>query len=101
MFMISTFFDKKEHDDDSLPVMVKVDDEINEELIEDHGGEKTCWYFVGEDKYLFPSKYAIAASSIHNFECREDDVWIVTFPRSGELDALIMPIMRTIAYHKH
>ena len=30
-----------------------------------------------------PKKYRAAAEKIYNFEVKEDDIWIVTFPKCG------------------
>lgn len=38
---------------------------------------------VGPEKYFFPFKYKQEAESYYNFEARPDDIWVVTFPRSG------------------
>lgn len=46
-------------------------------------GEKTGFVQVGPKKYFFPSKFQAAANSFYNFEARETDIWVATFPRSG------------------
>lgn len=48
-------------------------------------GERTGFVQVGPQKWFFPSKYAKEAENIYNFPVRKDDVWIVTFPRSGKI----------------
>lgn len=38
---------------------------------------------VGPHNMVLPTRYRDVAEEIYNFEPREDDVWIATFPRSG------------------
>lgn len=40
---------------------------------------------VGEDKYVFPTKYLAIADEIENFEVRDSDVWVCSYPKSGKL----------------
>ena len=63
--------------------ITQLDSDNNDALLKDFKGEKDGWFQVGPKKYLMPSKYVEAAEHINNFESRTDDVWIVTFPRSG------------------
>lgn len=39
---------------------------------------------AGPQNMLLPRGYQSVAEGIYNFEPREDDVWIATFPRSGQ-----------------
>lgn len=38
---------------------------------------------VGPDRWSFPVKYRDHAEHFYNFQARQSDVWITTFPRSG------------------
>ncbi|KPJ21605.1 Sulfotransferase family cytosolic 1B member 1 [Papilio machaon] len=61
--------------------------------VEEHENEELCKYFsgvngkcniqVGPKKYLLLSDYKNEAESIYNMPLRTDDIFIVTFPRSG------------------
>lgn len=46
-------------------------------------GEKSGYVQVGPKKYFFPSSFADHVEQLYNFEARPDDIWTVSFPRSG------------------
>lgn len=43
----------------------------------------TGFVSIGPNKYTYPLNLTVHADNLYNFEAREDDIWIVTFPRSG------------------
>ena len=60
-----------------------LDEELNQRLLKDFTGERTGFLQVGPDKWFLPSKYKSEANNFYNFKPRTDDIWVVTFPRSG------------------
>lgn len=46
-------------------------------------GEKDGYVHVGPHKFTYPQTFVKNAENFYNFEAREDDIWVVTFPRSG------------------
>lgn len=63
--------------------VVPVSEQVNQELLNDHKGEHSGWYFAGTNKYLFPSKFKNELNNFYHCPVRDNDIWISTFPRSG------------------
>lgn len=59
--------------------------ELNKELTSKFKGERTGFVEVGPKKWIMPAAYAKHAEKYYNFPVRNDDVWIVTYPRTGNL----------------
>lgn len=60
-----------------------LDEELNAELMKDFKGERNGYVQVGPKKWFFPAAYAKHAENFYNFPIKEDDVWVITYPRSG------------------
>ncbi|CAH0382967.1 unnamed protein product [Bemisia tabaci] len=60
-----------------------VSPDIHEKLSSHFIGGKDGFVEVGKEKWMLPAKYAEQAAGYYNFPPRSDDVWIMTFPRSG------------------
>lgn len=49
-------------------------------LVDIHGGLVR----VGPENHVLPTTFQQIAKEVYNLEPRSDDVWIATFPRSGD-----------------
>ncbi|KAI5632729.1 sulfotransferase domain-containing protein [Phthorimaea operculella] len=60
-----------------------VESNANKELIKHFTGEFTGFVHVGPKRYTFPHKFKEEAAKIYNMPIRSEDIFVVTFPRSG------------------
>ncbi|XP_072160129.1 luciferin sulfotransferase isoform X2 [Bemisia tabaci] len=63
--------------------ITKVSPGTNERLMSHFGCDSDGFVQVGDQKWIFPAEYARHASGFYQFQHSSDDVWIMTFPRSG------------------
>lgn len=40
------------------------------------------------DAFFMPTQFESVAKSIYDFEVREDDIWVITFPKCGKFSRL-------------
>ncbi|XP_014244191.1 sulfotransferase 1C4-like [Cimex lectularius] len=67
-----------------FPFEIKnVEEQLNKQLMDDFKGERNGFCQVGPKKWFLPVQYKDHADKYYNFKLREDDLWIVTYPRSG------------------
>jgi hypothetical protein len=62
-----------------------LDEGLNKKLLADFEGERTGFCQVGDKKWMLPAAYAKHAEGYYTMPLRQDDVWIITFPRSGKI----------------
>jgi len=60
-----------------------LDPSLNRQLMDDFSGERTGFCQVGPQKWLLPAAYADKAEKFYSLPLRKDDVWVMTYPRSG------------------
>ncbi|KAK9503871.1 hypothetical protein O3M35_010337 [Rhynocoris fuscipes] len=66
-----------------FPYGINPVDNDRKELLKSFKGQKVGFVEVGPKKWLLPHEYTYHAENYYNFELRNDDIWIVTYPRSG------------------
>lgn len=44
------------------------------------------------DAFFMPAQFESVAKSIYEFEVREDDIWVITFPKCGKLSRIKIKI---------
>ncbi|XP_066904899.1 luciferin sulfotransferase [Halyomorpha halys] len=62
-----------------------VDKSLQEELMSDFKGERNGYVQVGPKKWFFPAAYTDHAEKFYSYPIRQEDVWVVTYPRSGTI----------------
>jgi hypothetical protein len=68
-----------------FPYKIKLlEDDLNERLLADFKGADGGFCQVGPQKWLLPASYTKThAEGYYSMPLRSDDIWIVTYPRSG------------------
>lgn len=58
--------------------------------LDDLFGVKDCLIEVNPGKCILPPKYKDLGQRIKNMEVRSDDVWLVSYPRTGNYTSIII-----------
>uniref|UniRef100_A0A023F737 Putative sulfotransferase n=1 Tax=Triatoma infestans TaxID=30076 RepID=A0A023F737_TRIIF len=86
-----------------FPYEIKPVDGKDAEFIKEHfKGKVTDLVSVGPKKWMLPVKYEKHADKYYNFDLRSDDVWIVTYMKSGTTltQELVWMITNNLDYEK-
>ncbi|CAH1401492.1 unnamed protein product [Nezara viridula] len=86
-----------------FPYEIKpLDDKLNKEQLHYFKGERSGFCQVGPDKWFLPISFKKHAEAFYNLELKEDDIFIVTFPRTGTTitQELIWMINNNFDYEK-
>lgn len=79
-----------------FPEYSLLSDTKTKEMLKVFKGERTGWVQVGEKKWLFPYRYTEQGQGFYKFKARQDDTWVLSYPRSGKKFRYCMQI-----YIKH
>ncbi|KAK9504690.1 hypothetical protein O3M35_010962 [Rhynocoris fuscipes] len=60
-----------------------VETELNKKLMSDFTGERNGFCQVGPKKWILPVAYRDHAEKYYSFKPKSDDIWVITYPRSG------------------
>lgn len=65
-------------------VLIEPDNEINKLLYKNLVHEYRSGFLeIGEKKFVMPVTYKNIADEIEEFEVRDTDIWIISFPKTG------------------
>lgn len=70
----------------------QVPNNVNNMRLTLFSGEYSGYVHVGPKNYFMPAEYRKIAAEIYNMPVRKDDVFVITFPRTGILNLLLNSI---------